>query len=198
MAELSRRDFLQLLAAAYGLAAMGCSRKGDRFEREVVCIHIFHPAEFIPAPLLEKSERPSVRDATEDYFGIGLPELMICTTQTKFLDMFQYFWPFSREDFERLQQSIEIRYSKPLIRGAADVDDFARYLRDHNAELARGLPSPAVIFTFNDFTRHWTPEVVAASRQSGVRELVLFKDPTLPPYLCTYPAKQKGFKRPPP
>jgi hypothetical protein len=112
--------------------------------------------------------------------------------------MFQYFWPFSRDDFARMQQSIEIRHYRPIVRGAPDIDDFAMYLRDHKTELDRGSTSSAVIFTFNEFTRHWTPEVIAASRDAGVKEFVLFKDPTQPPYLCTYPAKQKGFKRPPP
>lgn len=198
MTELSRRDFLRRLAAAYGIAVMGCSRKGDRFAQELVCIHIFHPAEFVPAPLMEKTTPPSARKATHDYFGIGLPELVVCTTRTRLLDVFQYFWPFSRDDFARLQHSIEIRYSKPVIRGAPDVDDFAIYLRDYNSDLARGLASSAVVFTFNEFTRHWTPEVIAACRRAGVQEFVLFKDPTQPPYLCDYPAKQKGFKRPPP
>jgi len=198
MTGLSRRDFLQALAAAYGAALMGCEREGDRFAQEHVCIHIFDPADSIPAPLLERTAHPSVRDAAEDYFEIGLPELLFCTTRTRFLDMFQYFWPFSREDFARLQQSIAIGYQRQIIGRAADLDDFAMYLRAHKSELARGSASSAVIFTFNEFTRCWTPDVIAACRDANVREFVLFKDPTQPPYLCTYPAKQKGFKKPPP
>lgn len=198
MTELSRRDLLQRLAAAYGIAMIGCSRKGDRFAQELVCIHIFRPAEFVPAPLMEKTRSPSTREATEEYFGVGLPELVICTASTSLLDMFQYFWPFSRDDLARLQQSTKIRFSKAAIRGAPDVEDFAAYLRGHNSDLARSHAFSAVIFTLNEFTRHWTPEVIAASRQASIQEFVLFKDPTLPPYLCDYPAKQKGFKRPPP
>lgn len=197
MTALSRRDFLECLAAAYGMTMIG-SRQGDQFAREVVCIHIFHPAEFVPAPLMEKTKRLSTREPTEEYFGVGLPEVVICTTQVRLLDLFQYFWPFSRDDLARLQQSIEIRYSGPVIRGTPDVDDCAKYLREHRSELAQGLASSAVIFTLNEFTRHWSSEVIAASRQAGVHEFVLFKDPTRPPYLCDYPAKQKGFKRPPP
>lgn len=197
MNELSRRDFLQALAAAYGAAVMGCRRKGDRFAQELVCIHILHPAEFVPAPLMEKTTPTSARGAAGDYFSVGLPELIICTTRTRLLDLFQYFWPFSRDDFAHLQESIDIRYYKPVIRGAADIEDFAKYVRDHKSELSEKVES-AVIFTFNDFTRHWTPDLIAACRQVGVQEFVVFKDPSRPPYLCDYPAKQKGFKRPPP
>jgi len=198
MAELSRREFLQRLVAAYGMSLAGCSRKGDWFAREHVCIHIFHPAEPVAAPLMQETRSGSSRAADEEYFSVGLPEIVACTTRTRFLDMFQYFWPFSRDDFAHLQESIEIHYFKPIIRGTPDIDDFAAYLRDHHSELAHGPASSAVIFTFNDFTRHWAPELITASRQAGIQELVLFKDPTREPYLCTYPALQKGFKRPPP
>ncbi len=198
MTELSRRQFLQSLAAAYGAAVMGCRRKGDPFAQECVCIHIFHPAEFIPAPLLEGAARPPVRDAAMEYFGINLPELVICTTRTAFLDMFQYFWPFSRDDFARLEESIQILHVQPTINGTPDISASATYMREHADELTRAKGSSAVMFTFNEFTRHWTPDVIAACREAKIREFVLFKDPTRSPYLCTYPALQKGFKRPPP
>jgi hypothetical protein len=199
VSELSRRGFLQRLGAAYGLAVIGCSRKGDWFAQEHVCIHIYHPAEFVAAPLTEKTRRPSTRKDTEEYFGVGLPELVVCTTRIALLDLFQYFWPFSRDDLAQLEQSIEIQFSKAIVRGAADIEDFASYLRAHSSDIAPSHASSAVIFTFNEFTRYWTPDVIAASRQAGVREFVVFKDPTQPPYICTCPAIQKGkFKRPPP
>jgi hypothetical protein len=50
----------------------------------------------------------------------------------------------------------------------------------------------------NDCTRHWAAAVAAASREGGADEMVVFKDPTIPPYLCDQPALQKGFRRPPP
>ena len=198
MTDLSRREFLEGLASAYAMAGLGCGPKGDRFAREHVCIHIFHPGEFVAAPLMEKTRPPASRAAEEDCFGIGLPELVVCTTRTSFLDMFQYFWPFSRADLAHLEQSIQVRYSKPTVNGTADIDDFVTYLRDHRSELAQGPASSAVIFTYTDFTRHWVSEAITASRQAAIQEFVLFKDPTLAPYLCTYLALQKGFKRPPP
>lgn len=198
MTELSRRVVLERLAAACGSAVFGCSRRSDPFARELVCIHIFHPVEPMPAPLLERTPRPPGRGGAEDAFGIGLPELIFCRARTALLDVFQHFWPFSRDDLARLRQSIEIQYSLGVIRSAGDVDDFVAHLRDHPANSAGDLPSSAVILTFNELTRPWTPDVIAASRDAGVDEFVLFKNPTLPPYLCDYPAKQKGFKRPPP
>jgi len=176
----------------------GCSQKGDRFAEERVCIHVLHPGESVPAPLLERTARLPRRSATGEYFNIGLPELLVCESRTRLLESFQYFWPFSRSDFESLQKTIAIRYQRPTIDAAPDVAEFAAYLHDHKSQVGRAGASSAVIFTFNGFTQQWSPDIVAACRESAVQELVVFKDPTTPPYLCDYPAKQKGFKRPPP
>jgi len=198
MLELSRREFLQTLAAAYGATVMGCKRTPAPFAQEHVCIHIFGPRDPIPAPLLEATPPPPTRDLTEEYFEIGLPELVACTTRTKFLDMFQYFWPFSRNDLAQLEESIEIGYQRPRIRGAADAGDFAGFLRSYKSQSVQAGASSAAVFVYNEFTRHWAPDVIAACRDAQIAEFVLFKDPTRAPYLCTFPAKQKGFKRPPP
>lgn len=199
MAAVSRREFLQRLAAAYaGAVLSGCNRKGDRFANERVCIHVLHPGEFVPAPLLERTAHIAGRKADEEYFNIGLPELLVCESKTRLLDAFQYFWPFSRRDFETLQESITIQYQRSTVETAQEVAEFASFLRDNKSRFARTAANLAVIFTFNDATRQWSPEIVAACRESSVQELVVLKDPTLPPYLCDYPAKQKGFKRPPP
>lgn len=198
MSGLSRREFLWRLSVAYGAALMGCHRKDDWFARELVCIHVLHPRESVPAPLLEKPATPAIRRDGREYFNIGLPELVLCTTRMRLLDMFQYFWPFSRDDFEQLQRSIEIQYQKPAINGPSDVEEFATRLRGQNDARAQLGANVAVIFTFNEFTRYWTADVIAACQQARVEEFVLFKDPSRPPYLCDYPARQKGFKRPPP
>ncbi len=198
MSELSRREFLERLAAVYaGAVTVACSRRGDRFAQERVCIHVLHPQEFLPAPLLEKTDLQPRRRATLDYFNIGLPELAVCETRTMLLDLFQYFWPFSRDDFETLQKAVQIRYQKPAINTSADVAEVAAYLREHRSQWGKAGTGSAVLFTWNDFTRQWSPEIAAACRESAVQEFVVFKNPTEPPYLCDYPAKQKGFKRPP-
>ncbi len=198
MSELSRREFLERLAAAWAGAALGgCSRKRDLFAQERVCIHVLHPQEFIPAPLLEKTDLRTRRSATQDYFNLGLPELVLCETRTRLLDLFQYFWPFSRDDFETLQKAVQIRYQKARIDTPLDVAGFASYLREHQSQWTKAGAGAAVLFTWNDVTRQWSPEVAAACRESAVQEFIVFKNPTEPPYLCDYPAKQKGFKRAP-
>ena len=56
----------------------------------------------------------------------------------------------------------------------------------------------AIIFTYNDMTKYFASEIISQWQGFGIEELVLFKDPSKPPYLCSYPSLQKGFKRPPP
>lgn len=199
MAALSRREFLLRLAAAYGgVVLCGCNRNRDRFASERVCIHVFRPREVIPVPLLQRTNPVARRDSMTEYFNIGLPELVVCETQSSLLDTFQYFWPFSRSDFETLEKSITIRYQTSTIDVAQQVSEFALFLRSNKVRAANAGASTAVIFTFNEATQPWSATIADACRESGVEELVVFKDPTIPPYLCDYPAKQKGFKRPPP
>ena len=197
---LTRREFLQRLTGAYAAALIGgCSRRRDWFAKEQVCIHILRPREFIPAPLTETTDvaRP-VRRAADEYFNIGLPELAFVESRGKLLELFQYFWPFSREDLDAFERSVEIRYQKGRLNTLADATEFAGYLREHRPEPGRRGLSAAVVFTWNDFTRQWSPQIATACRDSGVDEFVVFKDPTVAPYLCEYPAEQRGFKRPPP
>ncbi len=198
MTYLSRRDLLECLAAACASTALtGCSRRYDPYGAERVCIHVFHPRQFVPAPLAEKTDIQPRRSAGQQYFNIGLPELVVCQSRGRLLDLFQYFWPFSRDDFETLQKAIEIRYQKSIVSTASDVREFATYLREHRPQGAVMGASSAVIFTWNEYTRQWSADIVAACRESDVQEFVVFKNPAEPPYLCDFPAMQKGFKRPP-
>ncbi|MBI3668640.1 MAG: hypothetical protein HY237_02495 [Acidobacteria bacterium] len=196
MSELTRRELLRRLSAGYTTALLGCQKR-DWFKQELVCIHIFNPKGSLPSPLLKNPARLPRRSTTLDYFQIGLPELILCTTRTTFLDMFQYFWPFSRDDFETLRREIKIDFQKQTIKAAADIEEFARFLREHKATLRSAGARLAVVLTFHEFTSFWTSAVVAACRDAGVEELIVFKDPSQAPYLCDYPSKQQGFKRPP-
>ncbi len=199
MVALSRREFLLRLGAAYGAVTLaGCNRNRDHFARERVCIHIFHPREFIPVPLLERTNLVVHRESIREYFNIGLPELVVCETRGRLLDAFQYFWPFSRRDFETLEKSIAIRHQISTIDTERQVSEVALFLRNNKMRAVNAGASTAIIFTFNEATQPWSATIAEACRESGVEELVVFKDPTIPPYLCDYPAKQKGFKRPPP
>lgn len=82
--------------------------------------------------------------------------------------------------------------------GADDIEELGRFLRAQSGDARRRRSSSAVLLTFNDYTCFWTPAVIRTAQDTMVDEFVLFKNPALPPYLCDYPASQKGFKRPPP
>jgi hypothetical protein len=198
MAGLSRRDFVERLASAYVATLWGCRKKTDWFARELVCVHVFDPREMLPPPLVQRATRPASRSATQESFSVGLPELVLCRTQRKFLDLFPYFWPISLADFEQIGKLIEILYHKDVLEGTADTDAFAEYVRTHTSDLLQPGSSAAVIFTFHDFTRHLAPAVVSVCQHANIAEFILFKDPSRAPYFCDYPAKQRGFKRPPP
>jgi hypothetical protein len=130
-------------------------------------------------------------------FQTGIPELLVCTTATGFLSLFQYFWPVSRDELKSLQTQVSVWFEKSEILGREDIDDLARYLSVRGNELRSGGWTSAVALTLNDYTAYWSSDVVALWRDSGVDEFVVFKDPRQAPYLCDYPSLQRGFKRPP-
>jgi len=197
MTALTRRELLRCLSAAAAVGFVGSPRK-DWFGEELVCIHIYGPKDPLPAPLVEKPRRFPPRRSPGDYFQIGLPELAVCTTRVPLLSLFQYFWPFTREERDQLRGSVKMHFTRETFSGAADLEELARALREQKETLTRGGAGLAVLFTYNDFTRHWTADLIAAGRDAAVDELVFFKDPSRAPYLCDFPARQKGFKKPPP
>ncbi len=192
---LTRRDLLGWLPLLPAVA-LGC-RAGaarDRIGRERLCIHVYDARRPLPPPLLERSPRPGPSAVGGDRFGIGLPELLLCSTAAKLLDAFPYVWPVSREDFQQLKRTIAIEFQKPFLASTADVEELRAVLRGRTASLRR----TAVVFTLHDLTRSFAPDVSAACQGGAVDDLVVLKDPTLGPYLCDHPSQQKGFKRPPP
>lgn len=194
---MTRRELLERLSFACMAGWLGC-RAEDWFDRELVCIHIFGPQDSIPAPLLESVPRRPRRRREQECFGIGLPELIACTTPRPLLELFQYFWPFSREDFRQLERSITIEFEIALLGDAGEVEEWKRSLRERRRVLQKEGKNLAVLFTLNAFTRGWAPELIAACRSAAVDEIAVFKDPSQPPYLCDFASRQKGFKRPPP
>ncbi len=195
MRVMTRRDLLGWLSLLPA-AATGCraGAAGDRIGRERLCIHVYDARRPLPAPLLEQSPRPRASPADGDRFGVGLPELLVCSTAAKLLDAFPYVWPVSREDFRRLTRTIAIEFQKPVLASAADVGELRAALRGRAATSRRS----AVIYTLHDLTRSFAPDVAAACREGSVDDLVVLKDPALAPYLCEHPSQQRGFKRPPP
>jgi hypothetical protein len=197
MSTYTRREILRLLSSVLPAALLGCYDK-DVFDEELVCVHVFQPGHEIPRPLLAVYDDIPTRSKLRDLFQLGIPELILCTTSTDFLSLFQYFWPVTRYEFQRIDGLISARFSKSELTGKGDVVDFTKYLENHRDELAMRDKKTAIIFTFNDFTKYYTPDLVELWRNYGIKEFVLFKDPSRSPYLCSYPALQKGFKRPPP
>jgi hypothetical protein len=170
----------------------------DYFDQELVCVHVYGLSQNLPGPLWERHEKPENRIEGGSYFQIGLPELIVCRTEIRLLDIFAYFWPVTRPEIQRFQNSSKVLFSLPII---AHVDRFAgletalsqagKRQKTHKGPLA-------VILTLNAYTRNACHRLVDICREKGVAELVIFKDPSKPPYLCSYPSRQKGFKKKPP
>ena len=194
---LTRRDVLRLFAVAVPAVAVGW-KQIDFFDQQLVCVHVYDPSQELPAPLLEPATAPGGRSPAQELFHAGLPELVLCRSNTRFLDLYPYFWPISSEDVNRMKRSLAVLYQKQKVTGLTDVD---RLQAAFAVRQRPGKEAPiffAVVFTLNDATEAAAAAVVRACRRMQVDELVIFKDPSRPPYLCTFATEQKGFKRPPP
>jgi hypothetical protein len=170
----------------------------DAFDKELVCVHIFQPGFKIPDPLLESHKLIPVREGLSDLFNLKIPELLLCLTDKDFLSIFDYFWPIERTKFHDAFRKVTIKYEKAKITGKNDISEFSRLLESVHAESKGDKRKTAVIFTLNEFTRYFAVDILNLWQTYGISEFVLFKDPSKPPYLCSYPSLQKGFKRPPP
>ena len=191
--RLSRREMLRFLTVVLPTALMGY-KAIDYFDEELVCVHVYDLSQNLPDPLLESNETSEKRIEGGSYFQIGLPELILCRTEMKLLDIFDYFWPVTRSEIQRFQNSSTVLYSLPMIEY---VDLFAGLeTAITRAKTQKG--SLAAILTLNDYTENACLRLVNIGRARGVAELVIFKDPSKAPYLCSYPSRQKGFKKKPP
>ena len=188
---------MRFLTIALPATLFGFKSK-DYFDRELVCVHVYNPAHVLPDPLVIQSSEIGHHRPNKEYFQIGLPELILCRTEMKLLDMFQYFWPVSRPEVKRTQGSIKILFNKPVIEGIDSLIDFQKIVEKQNNLRLDKKEALAVILTLNDYTKFGCSLIVDICRSNRIDELVIFKDPSRPPYLCSYPSQQKGFKRPPP
>lgn len=195
--NLSRREMLRFLALALPAALSGFKPR-DYFDRELVCVHVYDPNQDLPEPLLAQPRKLDQRSSGAEYFQIGVPELILCLTKIRLLELFQYFWPVTGSEVKELQGSVEIIHTQPVvenIRATADLQEILEKQNKLRQGQKRGL---AVIFTLNDRTKYGCPHLIEVCRKNRIDELIIFKDPSVPPYLCSYPSQQKGFKRPPP
>ncbi len=193
MPTVSRRQLLELFAAAVPTAALAC-RSDAPFLDERVCVHVFPPSLALPAPLLEELGAPPQRQEGTAVFDTGLPELLVCATSVPFLQLFPYFWPLSQAEFDRCRRSIRILFSSQRLPGDSDENELGRWL---STSRPGDGPHLAGILTYNRFTRFHARRHLSAFRSAALPEIVVFKDPTVAPYLCDFPAAQKGFRRPP-
>jgi hypothetical protein len=170
----------------------------DYFDKELVCAHVYGLSHNLPEPLSENNEMLEKRIKGEAYFQIGLPELILCQTETRLLDIFAYFWPITRPEIRRFQNSSKVLFSQPIIEQVDQLAAFETALNQASKRQKAQKASLAVILTLNAYTRNACHRLVKICRKKGVAELVIFKDPSKPPYLCSYPSRQKGFKKKPP
>jgi len=184
-----------LPASAAGFRSEGAQ---DAFDKELVCVHIFQPGFKIPDPLLEWYKRIPGRESPSDLFNLKIPELLLCRTEKDFLSIFEYFWPIERAEFHDALKKVTIKYEKVKITEKNDIHEFSGLLDIISTEPKESLRKTAVIFTLNEFTRYFAADILNLWQTYGINEFLLFKDPSKPPYLCSYPSLQRGFKRPPP
>ena len=170
----------------------------DYFDEELVCAHVYGLSQNLPDPLLESYEKSEKRIQGRYYFQIGLPELILCRTEIRLLDIFRYFWPVTRPEIQRFQNSSKVLYHLPVVEHVDQLAGLETALNRIGEKQKPRRESLAVILTLNGYTRNACHRLVNISRQKGVAEMVIFKDPSKPPYLCSYPSQQKGFKKKPP
>ena len=195
--RLSRREMLQFLTVVLPTALFGY-KVIDYFDDELVCVHVYALSQKLPDSLLERDQESERRIEGRSYFQIGLPELILCRTEIRLLDIFEYFWPITRPEIQRFQNSSEILFSLPVIEQVDQLAGLETALNRASAKQKSQKGSLAVILTLNSYTRNACHRLVNICRQKGVEEIVIFKDPSKPPYLCSYPSQQKGFKKKPP
>lgn len=194
---LSRREVLRILMLSLPAVLFGCKGR-DYFDKELVCTHVYDLSQVLPEPLLEQPGTEVRRSKSKEYFQIGLPELILCRTEIKFLDIFQYYWPISRSEIQQLKRSVTILYKQPVIDEINNLCNLQKIVVQQKKVHQGQIDSLAIIFTLNDHTKYGCPHIVDIGRSGDINELVIFKDPSRPPYLCTHPSQQKGFKKPPP
>src|SRR4030066_1546911 len=188
MGSFTRREVLQILITAYPALMLGCKKSNDVFDDERVCVHIFNSGIAFPEPLLEKYEKIPKRKG--NFFNIGIPELIICTTSASFLNMFQYFWPITRNEFHQIDGVISIVDKISELQSREDIKHIASQIN-----LNEGGIKSAFILTYNAYTKYYFSDIISLWKDRNFEEFVLFKDPTISPYLCDFPSLQKGFKR---
>ncbi len=192
--RLSRREMLRFLTVVLPTSLFSY-KVSDYFDEELVCVHVYQLSQKLPSPLLEVNSTSAKRHEGASYYQIGLPELILCRTEIRLLEIFSYFWPVTRPEIKRFQDSSTVLFRLPVIENLDQVAELETALARTSAKQTSPDYSLAVILTLNDYTRHASRRLIDICRGKGVDEIVIFKDPSKPPYLCSYRSQQKGFKK---
>ena len=195
--RLSRREMLRFLTVVLPTVLFGY-KIVDYFDEELVCVHVYGLSQNLPDPLLDRNEKSEKRIEGGSYFQIGLPELILCRTEIRLLDIFAYFWPITRPEIQRFQNSSKVLFSLPIVEHVDQLAGLETALNQTREKQKAQKRSLAVVLTLNGYTRNACHRLINICREKGVEEMVIFKDPSKPPYLCSYPSQQKGFKKKPP
>jgi len=131
-------------------------------------------------------------------FTVGLPELVVLSMTQSLVELFPYFWPLTRDEFRAFESAARNGWAIVTLASGSDIQRLRDHIQASADSSSAAAANTVVAFTMNAGTLHWASAVASACRESNVAELVVFKDPTVSPYLCEHPALQKGFKRPPP
>ena len=195
--RLSRREILRFLTVVLPTALCGY-KITNYLDEELACVHVYEFSQNLPAPLLDINSKSVKRIEGGPYFQIGLPELILCRTEIRLLKIFAYFWPITRPEIHRFQNSSKVLFRLPVIENVDQVAELGTTLSRTGKKQKAPEGSLAVILTLNDYTRNVSRRFIDICRGREVDEFVIFKDPSKPPYLCSYPSQQKGFKKKPP
>ncbi len=190
METLTRRAYLRRLALVLAAAPLGGCGKRDPFAERCVCIHIFEPGDRLPPPLLEPPRRRGQSSPSRHDFDIGLPELLVCVMPVRLLDVHRYFGPVTRGHRDDLERAASLRFVRATLRSAEDLEALRAFLRRPLAVGEGRAALTTLILTLHGDNRRWLPGVVEAWREARLDQLVILKDPTTPPWLCEFPARQ--------
>ncbi len=188
MGALTRREYLRQLLFLIGAAPLAGCRGREPYAERCVCIHVFEPGDALPAPLLTPPGSAAELTPAPRDFRIDLPELMVCTTALRLLDVHRYFGPFTRAHRRQLERAVEIHFEEPEVRTAVEVERLEAFLRDR--PIARGPGRTTVVFTLHGGNRRLLPRITHAVRVANVDQFVVLKDPTTPPWFCEFPSRQ--------
>lgn len=149
------------------------------------CIHWYKLYGKIPAVLLAgKLSNPSdifYSTMEKGDFSVGLPELMIFILKIALKEKFPQYYPFTQEQLNRLLSDVTIIEALDKVNDMSNVEGaFAKSINEsENSTMNRGI-----IFTLHKKNLRFLPRVIELAQKSGICEMCIIKNPTVPPYLC--------------